>query len=305
MKTETAVTKKRKSPLIIILIVLIIGLLLCCCCSIPSLVLLGIAGSLPADFQKKYDEGNWVWNDSVDEYTDRGTSDYPNGDAENWWYDATDEERAAYIKENGYPYVVNRFDWDSYDWNTYQWDTAENCEFTNSDVEEWWYDTTDGMRECYIWTYGLPSFLYDYDFYSSGWYDEESCDFPSGDSEYWWEDANNEMKDCYVWMYGLPEFLYYGEYDDLDSEDANVDYDTSCYYDELDCDFLNGDIEFWWPTSPENEKSCYISLNGLPSFWQGGVCAIPDGEVEEWWCETDEDTHLCYIDEYGLPWFLE
>jgi hypothetical protein len=71
--------------------------------------------------------------------------------------------------------------------------------------------------------------------------------------EFPWDDSSDEYLDDYT-------------YEDDHGDDAAVGNDVT--YTEEDCDFPNGDIEYWW-------------------------------------YEVDEETRECYRDMYGDPWFLE
>ncbi|MBN2016293.1 hypothetical protein JW766_05695 [Candidatus Dojkabacteria bacterium] len=295
--------KSSNSCLIIFLIVAAIGVLLLCCCS--SVAICGFMGSLPEFAQNYYDEGNWVW----DEYLEENTSlkKYPTGDVETWWWTATDEQRQNYIEKNGYPSFLYGYTWDQDAWANPDWYSSDVCTFPNGDVETWWYSVSEDMRNCYTYLYGLPSFLYEGDWESSYWYSDDACTFPNGDIETWWWTVSDQVRDCYVWTYGMPDFLYPEDYyyDDSYDYDYYDNYDLSCVY-QLDCDYPNGDLEFWFDDAPEAQKACVIyQVEGMTSFWAENGCSYPNGDIEYWWCSTDEDTRLCYINEYGLPWFME
>jgi hypothetical protein len=300
--TEPSTTKKKssKSCLIISLIAGVLIILGLCCCG--GGIGCGFLGSLPDWLQDYYDKNEWAW----DEYLEENTSllKYPRGDVSEWWWTATDEQRQSYITEKGYPYSLYKIDWTQSNWDSPDWYDSVSCSFVDYfDVESWWYTASSDTRDCYIYLYGIPSFLYEDEgaWEETGWYDETNCTFPNGDTEYWWWETTDAVRDCYVWTYGLPYFLFDDSYYDYDYED----YDLSCAYD-LDCDHPNGDIEYWWSDVTEAQRACYVYENGMfPYFMEEPACDIPNGNVENWWCLNDEDTRLCYIEMYGLPWFME
>jgi len=211
---------QNKSSKKLIIIAIIVILMLCSCCCLSSFIALGVAGSLPKSIQKTYDENDWYWDKYVDENKDSVEGNYPNGDIKNWWWTATDAERQSYIDENGYPYSLYSFDWESEKFDDGSWYNETDCVFPNGDAKDWWYTIDNDMRQCYIYLHGLPSFVYEDEgeWEETGWYNEKNCDFPNSDAENWWDSASDAMKDCYTWTYGLPDFLYSDLYYEDDYE---------------------------------------------------------------------------------------
>lgn len=114
------------------------------------------------------------------------------------------------------------------------------CNHPNGDVEYWWWDVPQDIRDCYIDLYGEPAFIKTQN-------TQNNCTFPNGDVAEWWETVPQSTRDCFTSMYGAPQFAEEGG----DVPYCDYDHDPDCwppgeFPGDIDAyDHPNGDIEFW------------------------------------------------------------
>lgn len=119
------------------------------------------------------------------------------------------------------------------------------CDHPNGDVEYWWWDVSQDIRDCYTQKYGAPAFLTTLQNPQNS---KTDCSFPNGDVAEWWETVPQATRDCFVAMYGQPQFAQEGG----DVPDCDYENDPDCWPageypgSSIDStDHPNGDIEFW------------------------------------------------------------
>lgn len=119
--------------------------------------------------------------------------------------------------------------------------SSSPCNHPNGDLEYWWWEVSQDVRDCYTELYGEPAFA------KSG-LSASDCTFPNGNVAEWWETVSQKTRDCYVSMNGQPQFAVEGG----DVPYCDYDNDPNCWPPgefpgkNIDStDHPNGDIEFW------------------------------------------------------------
>lgn len=115
--------ERSKGPVAVLLLVGCFVILLCCCCCTGLLALAASQGQQPDEVQEQYDEQEFPRDDP------RKNSDYED--------EYTEDDPA------GHDTIY----------------TQEDCDFPNGDIEYWWHEVDEEMRECYRDMYGDPWFL--------------------------------------------------------------------------------------------------------------------------------------------------
>jgi len=82
--------------------------------------------------------------------------------------------------------------------------TQQGCSHPNGDVEFWWNDVSQDVRDCYISKFGWPAFALPDSNQGDAGVIDQPCSFPNGDVEYWWDSASQATRDCFINQGGIP-----------------------------------------------------------------------------------------------------